>query len=119
MKCPYCGGKPLSFAEFWSGINAVSVKCRECGSQLKANKITWAWLLLCISTMILFFIYLFANIGNFILSDDFGRLGILLFVFLCAVLSWFTGGYVLVTPKSGLKISKSGYDKSSLKNDPF
>jgi DNA-directed RNA polymerase subunit RPC12/RpoP len=103
MKCPYCDGKPLSFAEFWSGFNDVRVRCRECGSKLKANKITWAWLLVCISIMTLFFIYLFANIDKFVLSDEFGKFGILLFVFLCAILCWFTGGYVLVAPKNSGK----------------
>lgn len=98
MICPCCAGQPLSFAEFWSGINAIRVRCRECGRKLKANKVTWAWLLACISTLVLFFIYLFAKVRTPVVPEEVGKLAILLFVFLCAVMSWFTGGYVPAMP---------------------
>jgi hypothetical protein len=101
MNCPCCAGKPLSFAEFWSGVNAIRVQCRECGCELKANRVTWAWLLACISILALFFILLFANIETLILPEVDGKLLIFLFIFLCAVLSWFTGGYVPVEPNEG------------------
>jgi hypothetical protein len=47
---------------------------------------------------VLFFILLFTNIDALIVSEEVGKLAILLFIFLCAVLSWFTGGYVPVAP---------------------
>jgi hypothetical protein len=96
MKCPCCGRLPLSFAEHWRGFNAIRVQCRECGRRLKANHITWAWLLSCVSIMIGVFAYLFANSGNFVLPDEVGPPAIVLFVLFFAAMCWFTGGYVPV-----------------------
>ena len=101
MKCPCCGGQPLSFSEFWSGLNAVRVRCHECGRKLKANRVTWAWLMACGAVLTLSFVLLFANIGKFAIADEYGRPLIFLFIFLCAILSWLTGGYVPVAPKGG------------------
>jgi hypothetical protein len=98
MICPCCAGQPLSFKEFWIGINAIRVQCGECGRELKANRVTWAWLLVCISILVLFFTLLFAKIEILIVPEAVGKLAIFLFVFLCAILSWFTGGYVPVEP---------------------
>lgn len=102
MTCPCCAGQPLSFSEFWTGINAIRVQCRECGRDLKANKVTWAWLLVCILILVVFFILLFVKIDMIIFPEEDGKFLILLFVFLCAILSWFTGGYVAVKPDKPL-----------------
>jgi hypothetical protein len=101
MICPSCAGQPLSFAEFWIGVNAIGLQCRECGRELKANRITWAWLLACISIMVLFFTLRSAKIELPIIPEEVGKLAIFLVVLLCAILSWLTGGYVPVEPDEG------------------
>jgi hypothetical protein len=93
MKCPCCGKQPLTFGEWLQGVNAAWTDCRSCGHPLKANKVTWAWFLGCVLALIVFFVSLFANIPNFIMPDSVGRLALWGFIFFCAAMSWFTGGY--------------------------
>lgn len=96
MRCPHCGKQPLSFAQFWGGINAVRTKCASCGNQLKANAVTWLWLVVAIILSGLLVVFLTSDIGNEFFSGQAGKAMLLICIGVCAIMSWLTGGYLPV-----------------------
>jgi len=99
LKCPCCGNQPVSsFMEYWRGANAFRIQCRSCGRFLKANSITWGWLIGCIGVATAVFVFLFSNIGKFVVDGSVLKLCLALFVVACAIMSWLTGGYVAAGP---------------------
>ena len=45
MKCPVCEETTISFGQWCRTPNAFFWQCRLCGSSLKANGVTWRWLI--------------------------------------------------------------------------
>jgi hypothetical protein len=64
--------------------------------------------------MVAFFVFLFVNVGNFVVSGWWLKPAIVLFVGFCAAMSWFTGGYVAVPPirEASQEGSNTGSQKS-------
>jgi hypothetical protein len=79
---------------YWQGMNAFRVRCRACGRLLKANTVTWMWLMGCIGIATAVFIFLFANIGKVAVGGAPLKVCLFLLVGGCALMAWFTGGYV-------------------------
>jgi len=113
MKCPCCGGRALTFGEYWVGLNAIRVHCRQCGRLLQANRVTWAWIASCFIIGASIFAFLFANIGRFVVPDEVGAPAIPLFVLFFATMSWFTGGYVAASTGPSLQEKEATTDETA------
>ena len=96
MKCPCCGRKPISFSEFLRGANAVRTRCAACGRLLKANRVTWAWLIGFLLGVIA--LLALAYLNRVRLVPDAVLIAGFIALVSCPFLSWVTGGYVPVVP---------------------
>ena len=51
--CPNCKQKPISLMKWSSGLSSLKHKCDACGTELKANMMTWLSLALIVVAMCL------------------------------------------------------------------
>lgn len=43
MRCPTCGGRPLSFTKFLVTVNPLRITCQQCGAKLRAGPMAYVW----------------------------------------------------------------------------